>query len=76
MPIASVIVESLPGAAALTGEALAALGGISVYGSKEERIVTVIEGESPAVIDGIMRQVLAMESVIGVYPVYAGGYDE
>ena len=76
MPVTSFIVESLPGAAAMTGEALATLAGVSVYGVKDEKIVTVIEGESPAAIDSIMRQVQALESVIGVYPVYAGGYEE
>lgn len=74
MPITSVIVESLPGTAAVTGEALAGLAGISVYGMKDNRIVTVIEGKSPTQIDGIMRKVLDIAGVIGVYPVYAGGY--
>lgn len=75
MPVASVIVESLPGAAAVTEEALTALAGVSVYGMKEDKIVTVIEGGSPTEIDRIMRQVLAMQGVLGVYPVFAGGYD-
>ncbi len=75
MPIASIIVESLPGGAAITEAALANLAGVSVYGVKEEQIVTVIEGKDPAEIDTIMRQVQALEGVIGVYPVYTGGYD-
>jgi len=76
MPVASVIVESLPGAAAHTGASLTAMAGVSVYGIKEDQIVTVIEADSPAVIDLVMRQIKAMTNVIGLYPVYVGGYED
>jgi nitrate reductase NapAB chaperone NapD len=75
MPIASVIVEVREGSSETVLGSLARIPQASVYGTKENQIVTVIEEGTPAAIDAVVLQISALEDVIGVYPVYVGAHE-
>ncbi len=75
MPIASMIVEIEDGAGESVLSSLARMPRISVYGLKENQIVTVVEGDTAQVLDESVKLVSAIEKVIGVYPVFAGEYE-
>lgn len=75
MSIASVVVEIQKGANQGVMTRLAEIPAISVYGSSETRIVTVVEGDSPAAVRDILNNIQELEQVIGVYPVYVGEDD-
>jgi nitrate reductase NapAB chaperone NapD len=75
MPIVSVIVEIEEGSAETVLSGIARIVPASVYGVKENQIVTVIEGGDTQAVGDIIRQLSAVDKVIGVYPVYAGNYE-
>ena len=75
MPISSVIVEVEAGADREVMDRIAAIPEASVYGVKDNQIVTVIDGKDTGALRCVMDALAALENVIGVYPVYAG-YDE
>ncbi|BCB95911.1 hypothetical protein JZK55_08330 [Dissulfurispira thermophila] len=75
MAVASVIVEVEEGGGEAVLNSLASIDNISVYGIKDNKIVTVIEGESMQVIDNTIKELYSIERILGVYPVYAGDYE-
>jgi len=75
MAIASVIVEIEDGASDAVQGSIAQIARATVYGIKENQIVTVIEGGDSREIDEVIRQLSVLDKVIGVYPVYAGDYE-
>ncbi len=72
MPIASVVVEIQNGAGETVLGLLGAMREVSVFGMKENQIVTVIESSTPEAVEGILSRVRMIEDVVGVYPVYIG----
>lgn len=76
MPIASMVVEILDGSGERMLGKLARIPQVSVYGIKENQIVTVIEGESMAAVNETVREVSAFDEVLGVYPVSISEHDE
>lgn len=72
MAIASVVVATEVGAAAVVAASLALLPDTKVYGSKENEIVTVIEATSVAALSEGMQRLATVAQVIGVYLVYGG----
>lgn len=70
--IASMIVEIEAEAEAQVLPELARIAGVSTYGLKDRQIVTVVEGESMAAVNDIVRQISLLERIVGVYPVFAG----
>ena len=75
MAIASVIVEIEDGASEAVLGGIAQIAQATVYGIKENQIVTVIEGGDSRELDKVIRQLSVLDKVIGVYPVYAGDYE-
>lgn len=75
MPVTSVIVECDPDGVERVLERLESRPGVSVFGSQGSKIVAVIEGEEAAAIAAVVDELNGLPSVIGVYPVYAGGYE-
>jgi nitrate reductase NapAB chaperone NapD len=69
MSIAGIIVEVQNGAAALVLAGLAQIPQISVYGVKENQIVTVIEADDAASVNDTVSRVSLFDGVLGVYPV-------
>jgi nitrate reductase NapAB chaperone NapD len=69
MSIASMVVEILEGSDATVLGRLARMPQISVFGVKDNQIVTVIEAETAHAVNEAIRQVSLIEEVIGVYPV-------
>ena len=75
MAVASVIVEIEGDFSEAVLSSLAKIHNASVYGIKENQIVTVIEGDTPHTIEETIKQLYSLEGVIGVYPVFAGDYE-
>ncbi len=75
MAVASVIVEFENGSGEAVLDSLARINNVSVYGIKDNQIVTVIEGEDMQVIDNTIKGLYTIDKIIGVYPVYAGDYE-
>lgn len=75
MAVASVIVEVEADAGEAVLNSLARIDNVCVYGIKENQIVTVIEGDNIHTVGETIKGIYAIEKVIGVYPVYAGGYE-
>ncbi len=75
MPIASAIVEIQNGTSEAVLAGLARMRRISVYGVKENQIVTVIEGPTMHDVDAAVREVSTLDGVIGIYPVFVGEHD-
>ena len=75
MAIASVIVATEAGAVEAVAAELARLPNTTVYGSKDNEIVTVIEAVSAADLTAGLQRLAAVERVVGVYPVYAGVHE-
>ncbi len=75
MPIASAVVEIQDGTSETVLGKLARIPEISVFGIKESQIVTVIEGRSPRDVDAVVKQIMTLDEVLGVYPVFAGSHD-
>ncbi len=69
MSIAGIIVEVQNGAEASVLTGLARIPQISVYGVKENQIVTVIEGDNAASVNDTVSRVSLFDGVLGVYPV-------
>jgi nitrate reductase NapAB chaperone NapD len=69
MSIAGIIVEVQNGAEASVLTGLAQLPQISVYGVKENQIVTVIEADNAASVNDTVSRVSLFDGVLGVYPV-------
>lgn len=76
MEIASVVVEIQRGAGEAVLSRLALMPSVTVYGLTENQIVTVIEGNSPAAVQEVLKDVQMLDEVIGVYPVFIGEDDE
>jgi nitrate reductase NapAB chaperone NapD len=74
MAIASLVVEIQQGTSETVLHGLAQLPNVSVYGMKENQIVTVVEGDTIQSVDDAVKILLTMENVTGVFPVYAGDY--
>lgn len=70
--IASMIVEIETDAETQVLTLLEKIVGVSTYGIKDRQIVTVVEGNSMAVITAIVREISALDRIVGVYPVFAG----
>ena len=69
MSIAGIIVEIQNGAEASVLTGLAQIPQISVYGVKENQIVTVIEADNAASVNDTVSRVSLFDGVLGVYPV-------
>jgi nitrate reductase NapAB chaperone NapD len=76
MNISSAVVEIRDGEGEAVLNSLALLEKVSVYGIKDNQIVTVIEGCDMSGIQDTIKKIYGIENVIGVYPVYAGFQDE
>lgn len=75
MAVTGVIVEIEDGAGGAVLNGLAGIENVSVYGIKENKVVTVIEGRDMSAIDDTIKGINAMERVIGVFPVYSREYE-
>ncbi|GAB4416799.1 MAG: hypothetical protein OHK0032_12820 [Thermodesulfovibrionales bacterium] len=75
MAVASVIVEVENGVGEAVLNSLARIDNASVYGVKDNQIVMVIEADDMHVVEETIKEIYAIEKVIGVYPVYAGDYE-
>ncbi len=75
MPVASVIVEVEEGAGGAVLNSLAEINNVSVYGIKNNQIVTVIEGNDIKTVEDTIKVLYGVDKVIGVYPVFAGDYE-
>jgi len=69
MSIAGIIIEVQNGAEASVLTGLAQISQISVYGVKENQIVTVIEADNAASVNDTVSRVSLFDGVLGVYPV-------
>ena len=65
MAVTSVIVETEEGGSEAVLSSLALLENVSVFGVKDNQIVTVIEGDDMGVVDETMRRFYTIEKVIG-----------
>jgi nitrate reductase NapAB chaperone NapD len=72
MAISSIIVAIEDGAIEQVLPRLGAVPGVSVFGVKDNQIVTVVEAETLSAVNGIIKVASEFEGVIGIYPVYAG----
>jgi len=75
MAVISVIVQAHDDCGGLVSEGLSSLTGVSVYGIKEDQVVTVLEGDNMEDVNVLMRQIRDIPEVIGVFPVYGTDYD-
>ncbi len=75
MAIASMIIEIEDGAEERVLPELGKIPGVGVYGVKGRQIVTVIEGDTFAHVNDIVKTVSLIERITGVYPVYAGEHE-
>lgn len=75
MPVTSVVVEvsESPGEDLL--KRLARVSRVNVFGMKGQQIVTVIEGDTARDVEDVVREILSLNGVVGVYPVYSGDYE-
>jgi nitrate reductase NapAB chaperone NapD len=69
------IVEIREGCSEAVMSSLAAISNLSVYGIKDNQVITVVEGDSTATVEETMKVLLGIENVTGVYPVYAGDFE-
>ena len=74
--IASIIVEIKDGVEDRVLPELGMVPAISVFGSKGNQIVTVVEGETSLAVNDVIHTLSLIEGVTGVFPVYAGEPDE
>jgi nitrate reductase NapAB chaperone NapD len=75
MAVASIIVEIEKNSMEQVLPALGNIPGISVFGVKDNQIVTVVEAETLGSVSEIIKKLSEFEKVTGVYPVYAGDYE-
>ncbi len=76
MVISSAVVEIINGSGETVLNSLAGIENVSVFGIKDNQIVAVIEDGDIWGIQDTIRKIYGIESVVGVYPVYAGFQDE
>ncbi|HTF99876.1 MAG TPA: chaperone NapD [Nitrospirota bacterium] len=76
MAVASMVVEIEEGAAAEVLARIACLKQANVFGVKENQLVVVLEGDTMEDIDNAVQDLWSIDSVTGVYPVFAGVHDE
>jgi len=76
MAISSAVVEIRNGSGETVLNSLARIENVSVFGIKDNQIVAVIEDKDIWGIQDTMKKIYGIESVVGVYPVYAGYQDE
>jgi nitrate reductase NapAB chaperone NapD len=76
MTISSAVVEVKEGAAGTVLKSLGSIEKVSVYGIKDNQIVMVIEDRDMRSIQDTIKKIYGIESVVGVYPVYAGYHDD
>ena len=75
MNISSAVVEIRDGADEAVLGSLARFENVSVYGIKDNQIVMVIEDRDMRSIQDTIKKIYGIESVVGVYPVYAAYQD-
>ena len=75
MAVVSVIVEIEDNSIEQVLPELGKVPGISVFGVKDDQIVTVVEGETLGAVNEIIKKLSKFERVTGVYPVYAGAHE-
>jgi nitrate reductase NapAB chaperone NapD len=76
MVISSAVVEIINGSSETVVNSLAGIDNVSVFGIKDNQIVAVIEDGDIWGIQDTIKKIYGIESVVGVYPVYAGYQDE
>lgn len=76
MPFSSAVVEFRSDNGEAVLNSLALIDNVSVYGIKDNQIVTVIEDRDMRGIQETIKKIYGIENVVGVYPVYAGYQDE
>jgi nitrate reductase NapAB chaperone NapD len=74
MPVASIIIETENGACDAVLASLARMDNVSVYGIMGNQIVTVVENDSAQTLEQSVAMLVAIEQVVGVYPVFSGMY--
>lgn len=72
MPVASVIVEVEEGTGEAVLNSLSKIDNVSVYGIKDNQIVTVIEGNELEELEDTISILYSLNNVIGVFPVFSG----
>lgn len=72
MPVTSVIVEVEEGTGEAVLNSLSKIDNVSVYGIKDNQIVTVIEGNELEELEDTIRILYSLNNVIGVFPVFSG----
>ncbi len=73
--ISSLIVEVKMGSCEAVLKSLARIPAVSVFGVKENQIVTVVEGDDLKVVEETIKELYFIEKVTGVYPVFSGDYE-
>ena len=76
MTISSAVVEISNGAGEAVLGSLAGIENVSVFGVKDNQIVAVIEDMDMKGIQDTIKKIYGIDSVVGVYPVYAGYHDD
>lgn len=71
MMVMSLIVESDETHCEAVMSSLAAMDRVDVFGRRDSRIVTVVEGDDPGAVEDTVRRIGSIENVSGVYPVYS-----
>lgn len=76
MAVAGMVVEIREGSSEAVLHSLALVEDVTVYGIKDNHIITVMEADDLAAMEVMLNDIHAIEGVMGVFPVYAGGYGE
>jgi nitrate reductase NapAB chaperone NapD len=71
MNVTSIIVEIEPGTSEAVLRSLALIDKVTVYGVKDEKIVVVLEEETPDAIEELAKKVEAIEHISGLSPVFS-----
>jgi nitrate reductase NapAB chaperone NapD len=75
MAILSVVVQVQASRGEAVSEGLAAISGVNIYGIRDDQVVTVLEGEDMAGVDALVREIMVVPDVLGVFPVYGTDYE-
>ena len=71
MNVTSIIVEIEPGTSEAVLRSLALIDKVTVYGIKDEKIVAVLEEETPDAIEELVKKIESIEHISGLSPVFS-----
>lgn len=78
MPIAGVVIVTVPDKTSAVLQGLKQISGVTTYGvHKENNIIAVLEAESSKGLENLSRQITQkFDGVLGVFPAYVNFEDE